>query len=475
MVTSPSPAPRGPGRSTAATPGSAASWLPSRRALSRPAGILFLLNGGTIQVGRAADGVPTLKVPGAGPDGQAWFACVRKALLSVRPVRNLLVGLLVAVALGLALALPAAWLAWETDAAEAEAATVVEAASTRAGSALKSLFVRFEWATAALRMPDLQGDPVALTARLLRAEPLVAPASGVVAINVRGQQVASSTVAASPGGPVWWFPSAAGVTRQAALVGCGANAPDGAGWMLARRLEAAQPGTAGWVASLVTGSALRDLAAPAAPSPVGFALKDAEGCTLLAADGAAPADAVPALVGLYQQYVAFDALTVLFLQHLVQLRIACHFQHPVHQGFLCVLVEARVAVLLLLVHLIEHQADFLLGMAAGPHGDEVPPDPVVARHHDGGGQPEGCPPPHDAGQLLLQVEGQAVKIEERRRLLLDALQVGDDFQPFVLEPHVGIFPFDISSGHAQVGRSVRMVGYQVLSSSRRTNRRLSCE
>jgi hypothetical protein len=42
--------------------------------------ILFLLNGGTIQVGRAADGVPALKVPAAGPDGQAWFACVRQAL-----------------------------------------------------------------------------------------------------------------------------------------------------------------------------------------------------------------------------------------------------------------------------------------------------------------------------------------------------------------------------------------------------------
>jgi len=43
--------------------------------------ILFLLDGGTIRLGRAGDDTLTLHVPDAGAAGQAWFSCVRKVLL----------------------------------------------------------------------------------------------------------------------------------------------------------------------------------------------------------------------------------------------------------------------------------------------------------------------------------------------------------------------------------------------------------
>jgi len=43
--------------------------------------ILFLLDGGTIRLGKANEGVPVLRVPNAGQDGRVWFECVRKSLL----------------------------------------------------------------------------------------------------------------------------------------------------------------------------------------------------------------------------------------------------------------------------------------------------------------------------------------------------------------------------------------------------------
>src|ERR1035438_5376042 len=91
----------------------------------------------------------------------------------------------------LALSLPAVWLAWEGAEAQAQAAVLAETASTRARDALRDMFARFERATASLRAQDLQGDTVSLTGRLLRVEPLVAPAIGLSVVNNRGLQVAS--------------------------------------------------------------------------------------------------------------------------------------------------------------------------------------------------------------------------------------------------------------------------------------------
>ena len=106
----------------------------------------------------------------------------------------------------LVLSLPVVWLAWEAAEAQGRAALMAEAASTRAQDALRDLFARFERATASLRGQDVQADTASLTGRLLRVEPLVAPAAGLVVINNRGLFVASSSVgAAAVGAPVWWY------------------------------------------------------------------------------------------------------------------------------------------------------------------------------------------------------------------------------------------------------------------------------
>jgi hypothetical protein len=74
--------------------GSSGSWVLSGRPSGRhqvsvaepmtevqASRILFLLEGGTIRLGRAGGDTLTLRVPEAGAAGQAWFGCVRKVLL----------------------------------------------------------------------------------------------------------------------------------------------------------------------------------------------------------------------------------------------------------------------------------------------------------------------------------------------------------------------------------------------------------
>jgi signal transduction histidine kinase/CheY-like chemotaxis protein len=183
----------------------------------------------------------------------------------------------------LAVALPSIWLKWETEAAQAQAATLAETASATAQTTLEDLFARFERATGLLRGQDLLGDPVALTARLLRAPALIAPASGLLVLNGRGQQVASSTVTvATANETAWWFrPMTSAVTR-ASVLGCGAKAPDGPGWMLARGIEGPQNIAVGWVGSFIPEAALRSLAVPANPKgAVSYVLSDVDGCELL--------------------------------------------------------------------------------------------------------------------------------------------------------------------------------------------------
>jgi hypothetical protein len=43
--------------------------------------VLVLLEGGTVRVGRASDGLPRLLVPHGGAAGREWFECVRQRLL----------------------------------------------------------------------------------------------------------------------------------------------------------------------------------------------------------------------------------------------------------------------------------------------------------------------------------------------------------------------------------------------------------
>jgi hypothetical protein len=87
-----SPTPRGAAISIAYT-GDSGSWTvigrgagPRQIAAIEPitdegaSRILFLLNGGTIRIGKANERVPVMRVPNAGQVGRAWFECVRKSL-----------------------------------------------------------------------------------------------------------------------------------------------------------------------------------------------------------------------------------------------------------------------------------------------------------------------------------------------------------------------------------------------------------
>ena len=104
--------------------------------------------------------------------------------------------LLLAGAWGLATALTDT-AAREVQAEQDAADRVLAAAADKAAAGLGELAARFDRATAGLRAADLQADLTTLSARLLRAEPAVAPAVGLAVLNARGRQVASTT----PGSP----------------------------------------------------------------------------------------------------------------------------------------------------------------------------------------------------------------------------------------------------------------------------------
>ncbi len=172
------------------------------------------------------------------------------------------------------------WLAWEAAEAHAQAALLAEAASARVQGALLDMFARFERATTSLRAQDLRRS-VSLTGRLLRVEPLVAPASGLSVINSRGLQVASSSVGTvAVSAPVWWFrPGAPAPARQAVVTGCGITDPEVSGWLLTRGIDAIPDGSAGQVSGNLSAASLRALVAPAT-GVLDYWLRDTDGCTL---------------------------------------------------------------------------------------------------------------------------------------------------------------------------------------------------
>ncbi len=217
-------------------------------------------------------------------------------------VRTAFLGIGVAGALAASLSLPAFWLAWEAETAQTEAALRVRAAAAQAQAGLHGLVARFQQATEGLRAQDIQGDTMALTARLLRAMPLVAPASELVVINARGQQVASSEPDIAAGGTRAWFPQALASlhSRDPMVLYAGQDASGG--WMLARRIENGQGGAAAIVASPVPQEALQALAAPPADAAglVAVVLRDVAGHEVLRLPAAQPAVPPAGLVGVYR-------------------------------------------------------------------------------------------------------------------------------------------------------------------------------
>jgi signal transduction histidine kinase/CheY-like chemotaxis protein len=185
----------------------------------------------------------------------------------------------------LMLCLPAIWLAWEADIAQEQARLLAEVASDHAQAALRDVSARFERATAGLRAQDVQGDTTSLTARLLRAEPLVAPALGLLVVNARGVQVASTSPGNfATGSPEWWGGISSTLhTRNAVILGSWMTAPDTPSLMLVRRIEDIQGDAAGMVASVLPEEAVRSLVAPVgnAAGILDFQLRDANGHEIL--------------------------------------------------------------------------------------------------------------------------------------------------------------------------------------------------
>jgi hypothetical protein len=207
--------------------------------------------------------------------------------------------------LGLAAALPATWLQWEGATAQSQAALVANAEAAQASAGLRGLFAGFERATAALHATDLTGDPVALTGKLLRLEPLIAPASSLAVVNPAGVQLAATSVAIDPANkPLWWTSSTADLPQHdAGLLGCGGTTPYVAGFVLARRVTDDAGAAAGAVAGRLAASDLLNLVRPA-DATLPFQLRDATGCVLLHGNEAAAAPAAgdtgPALIRLYR-------------------------------------------------------------------------------------------------------------------------------------------------------------------------------
>ena len=174
----------------------------------------------------------------------------------------------------------------------------------QAQGGVRDLLARFDRATAALRAQDVLGDPTALSSRLLRAEPLAAPAARLVVINPRGRQVAGTSPGiTSPGGGTedrWQ----AGVLslfehspRGTALLPLAPAGGDGdPGYVLARRIDDGQRGLAGVVAAFVPAEAVRSASRPV-PGLLPAAVAAAVASPGEARPGAAPAGGAPDLAG----------------------------------------------------------------------------------------------------------------------------------------------------------------------------------
>ena len=204
-------------------------------------------------------------------------------------LRSVVGAVALAAAIGVNL-LPACWLRWEMDHAREQAKMMTDMEVFRIQHDMRDLTDRFERATGWIRVQDVTGDPVALTGRLLRAEPLVAPAFGLTIFNQRGAQVASSLVSPGPtnGSPTWFRSQFLPPSGQIAMLGCGIGGPGPLNWLLVKSFEGAQDTPVGVVVSMLPDTALRSLIFSAGSSSVsaGISLRMVGGCELVRRDPA---------------------------------------------------------------------------------------------------------------------------------------------------------------------------------------------
>jgi signal transduction histidine kinase/CheY-like chemotaxis protein len=203
------------------------------------------------------------------------------------PVRNAAVrGFGLVSAILLMVLAPYLWLTWEASSAFEQAEILAETAAGRARDNLNDVVGRFERATAGLRAQDIQGDTTSLAGRLVRAEPQVTPASGLLVVNAKGFQVAGSFPGSIDARSLpWWLSAATSLrTHGVAILGPGPSPLNGTQtWVLARRIEDAQGGTAGVVATFLSEDAFRTIIGSPASPPGALVVRlvNAEGHDLL--------------------------------------------------------------------------------------------------------------------------------------------------------------------------------------------------
>lgn len=180
--------------------------------------------------------------------------------------------------LSLAASLPVIWMAWEADAARERAALIAQSAADQVQAGVREQVARFERATAGLRAQDIQGDPTLLTARLLRMEPIIAPALGLSVVSARGTQIASTLPSSSNVTAPGWLPRALALSKTRDPIILGPDpATDVQNWMLVRRVEDSQGTTVGVVASSLPSHAAKAMITPVGMSTAILAYSAGDG------------------------------------------------------------------------------------------------------------------------------------------------------------------------------------------------------
>ena len=154
---------------------------------------------------------------------------------------------------------PLLWVAHDDMARLNHAQLLAQIAAAKAETGFGELLARFERVTGTLRPQDLGSDITALSARLLRAEPLLAPATGLTVQAVRTGATAGTSPASAD--------TQATLGRAVAALGADGRAgflppvQPGGDLLLARRIEDGTR-TAGFAVSSVSTDALRTISAP---------------------------------------------------------------------------------------------------------------------------------------------------------------------------------------------------------------------
>ena len=215
--------------------------------------------------------------------------------------------------LSLAASMLITWMAWEATIARERAALIAQSAADQVQAGLREQVARFERATAGFRAQDIQGDTTLLTARLLRMEPIIAPATGMSVVNARGIQIAS-TLPSSPNlaAPGWFARALAEPKTRDPIILCPDPASDVLSAILVRRIEDSQGATVAVVASFLSAQAFRAMITPTGTtsSLLAYSASDGSGSdqVRIGPEQAATAEFPPPL-GLFQAWIPAEWLS----------------------------------------------------------------------------------------------------------------------------------------------------------------------